>query len=126
MKLAKLGKTMLVLGMATACAFVLFACGGTDAKSSVAATVNGTEIPESEITDSIQNMHAQLALEEEDGTAAPYPRPVRKSPDWEDGGLDAPGLFAGIPAALPLVAAPVCGAGFVACCLGVLRAIGLL
>ena len=69
---------------------------------------------------------AQLALEEEDGTAAPYPRPVRKSPDWEDGGLDAPGLFAGIPAALPLVAAPVCGAGFVACCLGVLRAIGLL
>ena len=66
MKLAKLGKTMLVFGMAAACAFALAACGSTDAKSSVAATVNGTEIPESEITENIEKIRAQYGLEEED------------------------------------------------------------
>ena len=66
MKLAKFGKTMLVFGLAAACAFALAACGADGSKSSVAATVNGTEISEDEITEYISNIRTQYNLEEED------------------------------------------------------------
>lgn len=60
-------KALLLVGVMTACACMLFACGGANKSGGgVAATVNGTEIAEDEVTNTIQNVRAQSNLEDED------------------------------------------------------------
>lgn len=60
-------KAVLLMGVMTACACMLFACGGANKSGGgVAATVNGTEIAEDEVTKTIQNVRAQSNLEDED------------------------------------------------------------
>lgn len=55
----------LALAAVAACALVLAACGGgADAKA--AATVNGVAIPESSVTQEIQNFRTSMSLENED------------------------------------------------------------
>lgn len=66
MKLAKFLKSAFVFGVVTACACGLAACVGGSGSSGVAATVNGTDISEDEITQTIETMRAQYGLEEED------------------------------------------------------------
>lgn len=93
MKKVKYLKALIALGVVTACGCMLAACsGGSDASGSasaesgaVAATVNGVEIYENEITDQIQAARQSYGLEEEEAWAqylidsATTPEEVRKS-----------------------------------------------
>ena len=63
---SRLGKTVLSLGVAAACAVSLAACSGSQSASSVAATVNGTEIAEQTVTDQIETIRAQSGLDDEE------------------------------------------------------------
>ena len=69
MKMSNFLKAMLAVGIIAACFSGLAACSnnsGSSASDSVAATVNGTTIPESKVTDTVQNVRAQSSLEDED------------------------------------------------------------
>ena len=69
MKMAKFLKAFIALGVISACGGVLVACsGGNQAAGggAVAATVNGTEIPEDTVTESIQNIRAQYGLDDDE------------------------------------------------------------
>ena len=69
MKMAKFLKALIALGVISACGGVLVACSGgnqTTGGGAVAATVNGTEIPEDTVTESIQNIRAQYGLDDDD------------------------------------------------------------
>lgn len=73
MKTANLLKFVCTAGLAAACATGLAACsgGGANAASEsytggVAATVNGTEIAEDTITQQVQTIRAQMAIDTED------------------------------------------------------------
>ncbi len=64
-------KAIIAACIAALCVCGLAACGNNSSSSSassggVAATVNGTEIPEQKVTDQIQSIRAQSGLEEED------------------------------------------------------------
>lgn len=58
-------KTALVMAVAMACMFGLAACQNSGNKGAAAATVNGTEISEKEVTDQIQTIREQSGLSEE-------------------------------------------------------------
>lgn len=66
MKLGKFLKAMIALGVVATCVCGLAACSGNGSKSGVAATVNGTDIAEDEITQQIENIRASYGLEGED------------------------------------------------------------
>lgn len=67
MKTAKLLKAMIAVGIVAVFSASLVACSGGSSKSgATAATVNGTAIPESEITDTIEGVRAQSGLDTEE------------------------------------------------------------
>lgn len=67
MKMSKLLKSMIAVGVAAVFAASLAACSGSSSGSGpAAATVNGVAIPESEITETIENVRAQSGLDTEE------------------------------------------------------------
>ena len=77
MKTANLAKAMCVAGLAATCVLGLASCTTGEDKSAaegytggVAATVNGTEIPEDTITAQIQMIRAQMSVDTEDAWGA--------------------------------------------------------
>lgn len=65
----KFPRALVAVGLAVACVFALTACFGTKepaADKTVAATVNGTEIYESEITSAIESIRANYNLTDND------------------------------------------------------------
>ena len=71
MKIAKVLKALLVLGVITTCACALGACSGSNASGGgpVAATVNGSPIYEEKITSQIEAIRAQYDMTEEEDWA---------------------------------------------------------
>ena len=65
-KLPKLFVAAAIAAIAATCAFGLAACQGGQASGGTAATVNGTAIPEQEVTDTIQTVRAQSGLDDTD------------------------------------------------------------
>ena len=57
---AKLAKTIASVGIAAVCAMGLAACSSSNGSGGVAATVNGTEIPEDDVTTQIESIRAQV------------------------------------------------------------------
>lgn len=77
MKTANLVKAVCVAGLAATCVLGLAACAASEDKPAaegytggVAATVNGTEIPEDTITAQIQMIRAQMSVDTEDAWGA--------------------------------------------------------
>ena len=77
MKTANLVKAVCVAGLAATCVLGLAACATSEDKPAaegytggVAATVNGTEIPEDTITAQIQMIRAQMSVDTEDAWGA--------------------------------------------------------
>ena len=67
MKAAKIFKAMIAVGIIAVFTTGLVACsGGSSASSATAATVNGTAIPESEVTNTIESVRAQSGLDSEE------------------------------------------------------------
>ena len=67
MKTAKLMKAMIAVGIVAVFSASLVACSGGSSKGgATAATVNGTAIPESEITNTIEGVRAQSGLDTEE------------------------------------------------------------
>lgn len=69
MKTVKFLKAVLVTGVAAACVFAIAGCqGGSGASGGggTAVTVNGTAIPESEVTQTIQSVRGQSGLDDAD------------------------------------------------------------
>ena len=67
MKMSKLLKPMIAVGVAAVFAASLTACSGSSSGSgAAAATVNGVSIPESEITETIESVRAQSGLDTEE------------------------------------------------------------
>ncbi len=68
MRMAKFVKAAFALGIVAACVVSLGACANSSDSSAggAAATVNGTEISEEEITTNIQNMREQYSLADEE------------------------------------------------------------
>lgn len=62
----KFFKAVAAVGVAAACSVSLFACQGGGAAGGTAATVNGTAIPEEQVTNTIQTVRAQSGLDSED------------------------------------------------------------
>lgn len=63
---SKFLKAIAVSCVAVACAFALAACSNNGSSSGTAATVNGTPIPEDDVTNYIQSIRTSSGLEEED------------------------------------------------------------
>ena len=64
------GKVAATVALAAVCAFGVTACGGGSASSgSAAATVNGTTIPEQEVTDYIEGLRAQIGCSDAESWA---------------------------------------------------------
>ena len=66
MNISRFLKAALVTCAVAACVCGLAACSGSDASGGVAATVNGTEIPEQKVTDQIEHIREQSNLTEDD------------------------------------------------------------
>lgn len=68
MKTVNYLKAVMLAGVIAACVFALGGCqGGTGASASAAAaTVNGTEIPEAQVTQTIESVRSQSGLEDAD------------------------------------------------------------
>ena len=67
MKTAKLFKAMVAAGIMAVFAASLVACsGGSSGSGATAATVNGTAIPESQVTETIEGVRAQSGLDTDD------------------------------------------------------------
>ena len=70
MKMSNFLKAMLAVGIVAACFSGLTACsnngGSSSSDSAAAATVNGVTIPESKVTETVENVRAQSSLEDED------------------------------------------------------------
>ena len=67
MKMSKLLKSMITVGIAAVFAASLAACSGSSSDSgAAAATVNGVSIPESEITKTIESVRTQSGLDTEE------------------------------------------------------------
>ena len=66
MNIARLLKTMLIVGALSACVCGLAACSESNASSGVAATVNGQEISEQTVTDEVAHIRAQSGLSDKD------------------------------------------------------------
>lgn len=68
MKLARILKRCLAVGLASACICLLAACSdsSSDASSGVAATVNGQEISEQAVTDEVNHVRAQSGLSDDE------------------------------------------------------------
>ena len=66
---SKLFKTVVTMGLVAACALVLAACQGGSGSGGVAATVNGVEISEKTVTETIQTVRTQSGLDDDDAWA---------------------------------------------------------
>lgn len=67
MKKISLAKSVVTVGLAAACAWSLAGCSGaTGSGGGVAATVNGTEISEDEVTAMVDSVREQQSLSDED------------------------------------------------------------
>ena len=67
MKLAKFLKAMLAVGVVAACVLGISACtNGDGSNGGVAATVNGVNIPEEKVTNTVQTVRAQSGLDSDD------------------------------------------------------------
>ena len=67
MKMSKLSKSMITVGIAAVFAASLAACSGSSSNSgAAAATVNGVSIPESDITKTIESVRTQSGLDTEE------------------------------------------------------------
>ena len=67
MKTANIMKAVCVAGLAATCVWSLAACaGGASATGGVAATVNGTEIPEDEVTGMVESIRSQMSMTDTD------------------------------------------------------------
>ncbi|MBC2887995.1 SurA N-terminal domain-containing protein [Gordonibacter massiliensis (ex Traore et al. 2017)] len=69
MKTANIMKAVCVAGLAATCVWGLAACSSANANGltgGVAATVNGTEIPEDDVTNMIQGIRSQMGMDGED------------------------------------------------------------
>lgn len=66
LKLPKFFAAATAVALAATCAFGLAACQGGQQTGGTAATVNGTAIPENQVTDTIQTVRAQSGLEDTD------------------------------------------------------------
>lgn len=64
MRIARLLKTMLIVGVVSACLCLLAACGSNT--GGVAATVNGTEISEDSVTKQVEKVRGQSGLTDDD------------------------------------------------------------
>ena len=72
MKMVKFVKAAVALSIVAACGIVLAACSGSGESKTdgaVAATVNGVEIPESKVTETVENYRAQMSLDDEESWA---------------------------------------------------------
>ena len=66
MNTPKVLKSLFVAAIVALCAFGIAACQNGSSSGGTAATVNGTAIPESQVTDTIQTVRAQSGLEDQD------------------------------------------------------------
>ncbi len=66
MKIARLLKTVLVVGVVSACICMLAGCTGTNGGGGVAATVNGKDIPEEQVTKQVEQVRAQSGLSDDE------------------------------------------------------------
>ena len=66
MKIARPLRTMLLVGVLSACVCGLVACSESNASSGVAATVNGQEISEQAVTDEVAHIRAQSGLSDKE------------------------------------------------------------
>lgn len=70
MKKLSIAKTACVAGLAFACVFGVAGCGGAKMTGGVAATVNGVEIAEDDVTVTVESVRAQLGVTDEASWAA--------------------------------------------------------
>lgn len=66
MEIARFLKATILVGIISACIFVVTACSGEDPNSGVAATVNGEEISEQSVTDEVNHVRAQSGLSDDE------------------------------------------------------------
>lgn len=67
MNTPKIAKSIIAAALVAACAFALVACqNGGSSSGGAAATVNGTAIPESQVTETIQTVRTQSGLDDQD------------------------------------------------------------
>ena len=66
MNKAKFLKALATVGVVAVCSCGLVACQGGSSSGGTAATVNGTAIPEDQVTNTIQSVRAQSGLEDQD------------------------------------------------------------